>query len=110
MEMQWGQCALTGMSARLWVGGGGHGGSADPLSGKGSDGTRGRRLSLQDYSGTAGQQSGLAMQGTNFSTRDADNDNCLCKCAQMLSGGEQRGLGRGPRPVPAPVPPSCSLP
>ncbi|NWZ26519.1 ANGP4 protein, partial [Asarcornis scutulata] len=45
------------------------------------------RLSLQDYSGTAGQQSGLALQGTNFSTRDADNDNCLCKCAQMLSGG-----------------------
>ncbi|NXC46160.1 ANGP4 protein, partial [Penelope pileata] len=45
------------------------------------------RLSLQDYSGTAGQQSALAMQGTNFSTRDADNDNCLCKCAQMLSGG-----------------------
>ncbi|XP_015737426.1 angiopoietin-4 [Coturnix japonica] len=45
------------------------------------------RLSLQDYSGTAGQQSSLAMQGTNFSTRDADNDNCLCKCAQMLSGG-----------------------
>ncbi|NXW45268.1 ANGP4 protein, partial [Nyctiprogne leucopyga] len=45
------------------------------------------RLSLQDYSGTAGQQSGMAMQGTRFSTRDADNDNCLCKCAQMLSGG-----------------------
>ncbi|KFO77508.1 Angiopoietin-4, partial [Cuculus canorus] len=45
------------------------------------------RLSLQDYSGTAGQQSGLALQGTRFSTRDADNDNCLCKCAQMLSGG-----------------------
>lgn len=48
----------------------------------------GHRLSLQDYSGTAGQQSGLALQGTQFSTRDADNDNCLCKCAQMLSGGE----------------------
>ncbi|KFP03999.1 Angiopoietin-4, partial [Calypte anna] len=45
------------------------------------------RLSLQNYSGTAGQQSGLALQGTRFSTRDADNDNCLCKCAQMLSGG-----------------------
>ncbi|NXI40506.1 ANGP4 protein, partial [Galbula dea] len=45
------------------------------------------RLSLQDYSGTAGQQSGMALQGTRFSTRDADNDNCLCKCAQMLSGG-----------------------
>ncbi|KAM6248347.1 angiopoietin-4 [Porphyrio hochstetteri] len=45
------------------------------------------RLSLQDYSGTAGPQSGLALQGTRFSTRDNDNDNCLCKCAQMLSGG-----------------------
>ncbi|NXV74096.1 ANGP4 protein, partial [Atlantisia rogersi] len=45
------------------------------------------RLSLQDYSGTAGPQSGLALQGTHFSTRDHDNDNCLCKCAQMLSGG-----------------------
>ncbi|NWU72320.1 ANGP4 protein, partial [Pterocles burchelli] len=45
------------------------------------------RLSLQDYSGTAGQQSGMALQGTRFSTRDADNDNCFCKCAQMLSGG-----------------------
>ncbi|XP_049673406.1 angiopoietin-4 isoform X2 [Accipiter gentilis] len=45
------------------------------------------RLSLQDYSGTAGQQSGMALQGTRFSTRDSDNDNCLCKCAQMLSGG-----------------------
>ncbi|NWS62325.1 ANGP4 protein, partial [Chunga burmeisteri] len=44
-------------------------------------------LSLQDYSGTAGQQSGMALQGTRFSTRDADNDNCVCKCAQMLSGG-----------------------
>lgn len=54
-----------------------------------------RRLSLQDYSGTAGQQSGLALQGTRFSTRDADNDNCLCKCAQMLSGGERREGGRG---------------
>uniref|UniRef100_A0A8B9S4B5 Angiopoietin 4 n=1 Tax=Apteryx owenii TaxID=8824 RepID=A0A8B9S4B5_APTOW len=45
------------------------------------------RLALQGYSGTAGQQSGMVLQGANFSTRDADNDNCLCKCAQMLSGG-----------------------
>ncbi|XP_019394992.1 PREDICTED: angiopoietin-4 [Crocodylus porosus] len=45
------------------------------------------RLTLRGYSGPAGQPSGLALQGTNFSTRDADNDNCLCKCAQMLSGG-----------------------
>lgn len=33
----------------------------------------------------------MALQGTRFSTRDADNDNCLCKCAQMLSGGKRRG-------------------
>ncbi|XP_059561771.1 angiopoietin-4 isoform X2 [Myotis daubentonii] len=45
------------------------------------------RLSLSGYSGSAGPQSSLALEGTNFSTRDADNDNCLCKCAQMLSGG-----------------------
>lgn len=75
----------------------------------------GRRLSLQDYSGTAGQQSGLALQGTNFSTRDADNDNCLCKCAQMLSGGERGrgGPGWGPRaapPAPSPAPRSRPAP
>lgn len=52
------------------------------------------RLTLRGYSGPAGQPSGLALQGTNFSTRDADNDNCLCKCAQMLSGGE-RAAGSG---------------
>ncbi|XP_003802686.1 angiopoietin-4 [Otolemur garnettii] len=45
------------------------------------------RLSLSGYSGSAGRQSSLVLQGTKFSTRDADNDNCLCKCAQMLSGG-----------------------
>lgn len=45
------------------------------------------RLALRGYSGSAGRQSGLILQGTNFSTRDADNDNCHCKCAQMLSGG-----------------------
>ncbi|XP_049725404.1 angiopoietin-4 [Elephas maximus indicus] len=45
------------------------------------------RLSLSGYSGSAGLQSSLVLQGTNFSTYDADNDNCLCKCAQLLSGG-----------------------
>uniref|UniRef100_A0A4X2K3C4 Fibrinogen C-terminal domain-containing protein n=1 Tax=Vombatus ursinus TaxID=29139 RepID=A0A4X2K3C4_VOMUR len=44
-----------------------------------------------ELGGTAGHQSGLVLQGTNFSTRDSDNDNCLCKCAQMLSGGEDQG-------------------
>ncbi|NXL36596.1 ANGP4 protein, partial [Glaucidium brasilianum] len=71
------------------------------------------RLSLQDYSGTAGQQSGMALQGTRFSTRDADNDNCLCKCAQMLSGGE-RGEGGDAQVAPmgaqgATFPPRCLL-
>ncbi|XP_020756536.1 angiopoietin-4 isoform X2 [Odocoileus virginianus] len=42
------------------------------------------RLSLKGYSGTAGRQS---TQSNNFSTLDADNDNCPCKCAQFLSGG-----------------------
>ncbi|XP_062058291.1 angiopoietin-4 [Lepus europaeus] len=45
------------------------------------------RLSVSGYNGTAGRQSSLVLQDTNFSTRDADNDNCHCKCAQMLSGG-----------------------
>ncbi|XP_053250603.1 angiopoietin-4 [Podarcis raffonei] len=46
------------------------------------------RLFLRGYKGSAGQQSGLPLQGAGFSTRDADNDNCRnCKCAQMLSGG-----------------------
>ncbi|XP_025028089.1 angiopoietin-4, partial [Python bivittatus] len=45
------------------------------------------RLFLKGYKGSAGEQSGLPLQGTSFSTRDSDNDNCMCKCAQMLSGG-----------------------
>ncbi|XP_062977234.1 angiopoietin-4 [Elgaria multicarinata webbii] len=45
------------------------------------------KLFWKGYKGNAGQQSSLARQGTGFSTRDADNDNCMCKCAQMLSGG-----------------------
>uniref|UniRef100_A0A3B1ITC0 Angiopoietin 4 n=1 Tax=Astyanax mexicanus TaxID=7994 RepID=A0A3B1ITC0_ASTMX len=45
------------------------------------------RLLLRGYSGTAGQHSSLASHGTSFSTRDSDNDNCLCKCALMLTGG-----------------------
>ncbi|XP_078093037.1 angiopoietin-1 [Mustelus asterias] len=45
------------------------------------------RLFLKGYSGTAGRQSSLAVHGASFSTRDADNDNCHCKCALMLTGG-----------------------
>ncbi|XP_005604596.1 angiopoietin-4 isoform X1 [Equus przewalskii] len=58
------------------------------------------RLSLSGYSGSAGRQSSLVLQGTNFSTRDADNDNCLCKCAQMLSGGVCKGGGLTPAASP----------
>uniref|UniRef100_A0A673L1Z7 Angiopoietin-4-like n=1 Tax=Sinocyclocheilus rhinocerous TaxID=307959 RepID=A0A673L1Z7_9TELE len=45
------------------------------------------RYHLWSYSGTAGQQSSLASNGTGFSTRDADNDKCVCKCALMMTGG-----------------------
>ncbi|KAM4865387.1 angiopoietin-1 isoform 2-T2 [Thomomys bottae] len=45
------------------------------------------RLYLKGHSGTAGKQSSLMLQGADFSTKDADNDNCMCKCALMLTGG-----------------------
>ncbi|XP_070805979.1 angiopoietin-2-like [Pituophis catenifer annectens] len=45
------------------------------------------RLYARRYSGTAGLTSSLSLSGTNFSTKDADNDRCTCKCAQMAGGG-----------------------
>ncbi|XP_067305882.1 angiopoietin-1-like isoform X2 [Pseudorasbora parva] len=45
------------------------------------------RLFLKSYSGTAGRQSSLVINGADFSTKDMDNDNCTCKCALMLTGG-----------------------
>ncbi|XP_011798802.1 PREDICTED: angiopoietin-4 isoform X1 [Colobus angolensis palliatus] len=45
------------------------------------------RLSVVGYSGSAGRQSSLVLQNTSFSTLDSDNDHCLCKCAQVMSGG-----------------------
>lgn len=46
------------------------------------------RLFLKSHSGTAGRQSSLVIHGADFSTKDVDNDNCMCKCALMLTGGE----------------------
>lgn len=48
----------------------------------------GSRLSLTGYNGSVGSQTGLFLRSANFSTRDADNDNCLCKCSELMSGGE----------------------
>ncbi|CAG11088.1 unnamed protein product [Tetraodon nigroviridis] len=45
------------------------------------------RLFLKSHSGTAGRQSSLVIHGADFSTKDIDNDNCMCKCALMLTGG-----------------------
>ncbi|XP_043116255.1 angiopoietin-1-like isoform X2 [Puntigrus tetrazona] len=45
------------------------------------------RLFLKSYSGTAGRQSSLVINGADFSTKDMDNDNCICNCALMLTGG-----------------------
>ncbi|KAG1940101.1 angiopoietin-1 [Pimephales promelas] len=45
------------------------------------------RLFLKSYSGTAGRYSSLVINGADFSTKDMDNDNCICKCALMLTGG-----------------------
>ncbi|XP_048469071.1 angiopoietin-2-like [Rhincodon typus] len=45
------------------------------------------QLHIKGYSGTAGRTSSLSPSGTKFSTKDADNDECGCKCSQMASGG-----------------------
>ncbi|KAJ6655609.1 hypothetical protein lerEdw1_004961 [Lerista edwardsae] len=45
------------------------------------------RLHARRYSGTAGRMSSLSPSGTDFSTKDVDNDRCACNCAQMAGGG-----------------------
>ncbi|XP_053302738.1 angiopoietin-2b [Pleuronectes platessa] len=44
-------------------------------------------LHAEGFSGTAGRTSSLTHSGTQFSTKDRDNDQCTCKCAQLASGG-----------------------
>ncbi|XP_056413138.1 angiopoietin-2-like isoform X4 [Hyla sarda] len=46
------------------------------------------RLNVKGYSGTAGRTSSFAPSGTNFSTKDVDNDGCSCKCAQYATGDD----------------------
>ncbi|XP_066090741.1 angiopoietin-2 isoform X1 [Saccopteryx bilineata] len=45
------------------------------------------RIHLKGLSGTAGKISSISQPGSDFSTKDADKDKCICKCAQMLTGG-----------------------
>ncbi|XP_033873186.3 angiopoietin-2 [Acipenser ruthenus] len=45
------------------------------------------RIHLKDYSGTAGKISSLGQPGSDFSTKDVDNDKCICKCSQLTTGG-----------------------
>ncbi|XP_029369380.1 angiopoietin-2b isoform X4 [Echeneis naucrates] len=44
-------------------------------------------LHAEGFSGTAGRTSSLTHNGTQFSTKDRDNDLCTCKCSQLASGG-----------------------
>ncbi|XP_061738479.1 angiopoietin-2b [Nerophis ophidion] len=44
-------------------------------------------LHVEGFSGTAGRTNSMTHSGTQFSTRDRDNDRCTCKCAQLASGG-----------------------
>ncbi|XP_072293139.1 angiopoietin-2a isoform X1 [Eucyclogobius newberryi] len=45
------------------------------------------RINLKGYSGTAGKISSIGQPGSEFSTKDADNDKCVCKCSQLTTGG-----------------------
>ncbi|XP_006895082.1 PREDICTED: angiopoietin-2-like isoform X2 [Elephantulus edwardii] len=45
------------------------------------------RIHLKGLTGTAGKLSSISQPGNDFSTKDVDNDKCICKCSQMLKGG-----------------------
>ncbi|XP_068183018.1 angiopoietin-2a [Antennarius striatus] len=45
------------------------------------------RIYLKGFSGTAGKISSIGQPGSDFSTKDADNDKCVCKCSQLTTGG-----------------------
>ncbi|XP_068137456.1 angiopoietin-2 [Hyperolius riggenbachi] len=45
------------------------------------------KIHLKGYTGTAGKINSISQPGNDFSTKDADNDKCICKCSQMATGG-----------------------
>ncbi|XP_077165342.1 angiopoietin-2 [Paroedura picta] len=45
------------------------------------------KIYLKGLTGTAGKIGSISQPGNGFSTKDADNDKCICKCSQMLTGG-----------------------
>ncbi|KAM7408834.1 hypothetical protein PAMA_002519 [Pampus argenteus] len=45
------------------------------------------RIHLKGFSGTLGKISSIGQPGSDFSTKDADNDKCICKCSQLTTGG-----------------------
>ncbi|KAG8444936.1 hypothetical protein GDO86_009916 [Hymenochirus boettgeri] len=45
------------------------------------------RIHLKGYTGTAGKINSISQPGNDFSTKDSDNDKCICKCSQMATGG-----------------------
>nr|KAF6274877.1 angiopoietin 2 [Pipistrellus kuhlii] len=45
------------------------------------------RIHLKGLTGSAGKISSISQPGSDFSTKDVDRDRCICKCAQMLTGG-----------------------
>lgn len=47
------------------------------------------RIRLKGYSGTAGKISSIGQPGSDFSTKDVDNDKCVCKCSQLTTGGKR---------------------
>ncbi|KAA8583864.1 hypothetical protein FQN60_015072 [Etheostoma spectabile] len=44
-------------------------------------------IHLKGFSGTAGKISSIGQPGSDFSTKDVDNDKCVCKCSQLTTGG-----------------------
>ncbi|XP_012370095.1 angiopoietin-4-like [Octodon degus] len=45
------------------------------------------RIALDKDSGVSSRNGLLILRNNNFSTRDADHDNCGCNCSEIMSGG-----------------------